>query len=251
MIRKVMLLTLMALFVATAATADFTNGGFETGDFSGWTKNGGSFTGSYSYSGDPGKSAIVTLGNDPIIASGGGTLSMVYNGTYAARVNDGDAFYTGWGGYHFSTISQSVVWSDPHIYFAWAAVLQEPGHPHAYEPNFQVILKDETTGTTLYSKFFASDTIPASLLKSVTASDGYTWKYTDWQVVDLDTSAVMGDTLTLTLLASDCGYGGHSGYAYLDGFGAVVPPVTTPIPGSLLLLGSGLLGLIGIRRRQS
>ncbi len=46
MLRKVTLLTMMALLIATGAFAtDFTNGGFETGDFTGWTKNGGQFTG--------------------------------------------------------------------------------------------------------------------------------------------------------------------------------------------------------------
>lgn len=241
--RKILLLSLILLLVTSPAWAGFVNGGFESADFSGWIKNGGSFDGVYHYTGDPAKSTIVTStsGSDPIVG-----INMVYSGNYSARINDGDSYYTGWGDYHFSTITQSVVWNDPNIYFAWAAVLEEPGHPHAYEPNFSVKLTDLTKGVVLYDMFFASDTIPPGLLHMV--GD---WKYTDWQVVNLDTSGVMGDTLELTLLASDCGYGGHSGYAYLDGFGAAPPPPgPVPVPTTFLLLGSGLAGLLGYARMR-
>ena len=64
-------------------------------------------------------------------------------------------------------------------------------------------------------------------------------------------SAYVGDTFTLELLASDCPYGGHWGYVYLDGFGSVIPPVNTPEPDSLALLGAGLFGLGLIRRRRA
>jgi hypothetical protein len=75
------------------------------------------------------------------------------------------------------------------------------------------------------------------------------WYWSGWNVEQLDTTASIGHNLTLTLLGSDCPYGGHAGYVYLDGFGNVTPP-QTPIPGSILLMGSGLLGLIGIGRRR-
>jgi PEP-CTERM motif len=58
-----------------------------------------------------------------------------------------------------------------------------------------------------------------------------------------------GDSLTLTVLAADCGLGGHGGYAYVDGFSDVRPPdPNVPLPPTVWLLGSGLLGLTGWRR---
>lgn len=236
---------------ASSAWAQFVNGDFEQGTFNGWTKDGGYWhggIGSYSYSGDPGNSAIVTPGLDPIV----GGINQVFGGNYSARVNNGDSYYTGWGGYHFSTIKQSVTWSDPSIYFAWSAVLEEPGHPHAYEPHFYLTLQDDTLGSTLYSVLYASDTIPAGLLHTVyIPHTGTEWKYTDWQIVNLDTSGSIGHQLTLTLLASDCGYGGHSGYVYLDGFGASVPEQgnVVPEPSTFILFGAGLVGA-GLLRRK-
>jgi hypothetical protein len=234
--RKIILLSLMLLLITCPALADFVNGGFEDGTFNGWTKDGGRFTGTYNFTGDPGKSAIVGVGTDPIAG-----IPTVSNGQHAARINNSD------NGFHFSTITQSVVWNDPKIFFAWAAVLEEPGHNHNVEPNFSVKLTDTTTSTVLYDIFFASDTIPAGLLHTVNVGFRL-WKYTDWQVVDLDTSAVLGHTLELTLLAADCGLGAHGGYAYLDGFGAVDPDGIIPVPSTLLLLGSGLAGLLAYGR---
>lgn len=219
-----------SLFATSAWAASFVNGGFETGDFSGWTKGGGAYYGSYYPSGDPGKSAIVTTGTDPYT---GNNLNMVYSGNYSARVNNYD-----WG-YHYSTISQTVTnWTDPNIYFAYAAVLEDPGH--AYPGHMRVTLKDETTNTNLYDVYFDYYTAGTVLGNAQWHHYG-NWGYTDWQVVQLDTSAVMGDDLTLTLLASDCAYGGHGGYAYLDGFGAVPP--TVPEPSTVALLGLGLAGI--------
>lgn len=226
-----------SLFATSAWAASFVNGGFETGDFSGWTKGGGAYYGSYYPSGDPGKSAIVSTGTDPYT---GNNLNMVYSGNYSARVNNYD-----WG-YHYSTISQTVTnWTDPNIYFAYAAVLEDPGH--AYPGHMRVTLKDETTNTNLYDVYFDYYTAGSVLGNAEWHHYGY-WGYTDWQVVQLDTSAVMGDDLTLTLLASDCAYGGHGGYAYLDGFGAVPP--TVPEPSTVALLGLGLAGIAVARKRM-
>src|SRR3989339_708271 len=133
--KKLLLAMIIAAVLSAApAFAGFINGGFEDGNFGNWTKDGGSYSGSgtYSYTGDPGKSAIVTQGKD--YYSAGTTLPT---GTW----------------------------------------------------------KDGISG----------------------------WKYSDWQVVDLDTSAVKGHDLMLTLLASDCAAGGHGGGSYLYGVWAAPP----------------------------
>ena len=201
--RKIIVALFLVALMASPAFAGFTNGGFEDGNFNGWTKNGGYFygSGSYNYVGDPGKSAIVTPGPDFYTNN---NLNMVLNGGYAARVNNYD------DNYHFSTISQTVTnWQDTTMWFAWAAVLEEPGnyHPPADAPNFSVILTDMTTSTQLINRTYnVYSAIPGGWLNGY--YDGYDqWKYVPWQAESLDTSGVVGHNLQLTILGSDCGLG--------------------------------------------
>lgn len=250
-VKLILMVAALALVLLTpAAWGQFINGGFENGDFSGWTKNGGYwYGGSYYWTGDPGKSAIVTPGTDFYTNN---ALQMVAYGNYAARVNNYD------GNYHFSTLSQTVSnWSDPGVYFAWAAVLEEPGnvHPESDAPHFKISLFDNTTNTTLYSKAFnVYNAGSTGITWKKGYYDGYNqWWYNDWVIASLDASGVQGHTLTLEVLAADCGWGGHGGYAYVDGFGGSPPPPPpppVPVPASIILLGSGLAGLAGFSRRR-
>jgi hypothetical protein len=229
----------------------FVNGGFETGDFTGWVQGGGYWYGSavsptdylpggsqYDMSGN--RSAIVGVGNDSITG-----LPMVYNGNYAARIND----YT--NNYHVSVASQTVTnYTDPHIYFEWAAVLEE-SHGVGDSDYFALKLTDDTVGDTLYSVSYDSASTPG-YFNSIFYSGTYdTWYYSNWQVQDLNVSARQGHTFTLTVLASDCPYSGHGGYVYVDGFSnIVVPPSSVPEPATLTLMSGGALGLaIAVRRR--
>lgn len=248
---RVLCLLVCFLLPAMLPADTFTNGGFETGDFTGWTQGGGYWYGSsvsptdylpggsqYNMSGN--RSAIVGVGKDPITGQ-----DMVYNGNYAARIND----YT--NNYHVSVASQTVTnYTDPHIYFEWSAVL-ESSHGIGDSDYFALKLTDDTKGDTLYAVSYDSASTPGYFNSVYYWPTWDYWYYSGWQVQDLDVSSRLGDTFTLTVLGSDCPYGGHGGYVYVDGFASnIVPPgPAVPEPSTIALFGTASL-ILALRMRR-
>ena len=255
----------LALLLATAASAlaisstgasaaGFMNGNFETGDFTGWEQGGGSWGGgAYPVANDyfPGGSEYEPSAIVNSITSAGfdsrtdGNLRTVYAGAHSARVNDPINDYS------VSAIRQQVDnYSDNLIGFAYAAVLQD-SHGVTDSDAFIITLDDLTSGLNLLTVNVNSAATPASFTRSTQG-----WYYTDWTTYSFDVAGagLLGHDFLLTLLANDCPYGGHAGYAYLDGFGGVIPPpgggaVPEPATWAMMIIGFGAAGSV-IRRRR-
>ncbi|QDZ29390.1 PEP-CTERM sorting domain-containing protein [Noviherbaspirillum sp. UKPF54] len=256
------LLGLGALALAlsgSAMAAPFINGGFEDGNTNGWVTGGAdrggisntslnpdnALPGGSLYTGDSTRSAIIGAGSvDPVLGSLLG--STVYSGNYSYRIED-----TRSGGYA-SAISQHVQnYTDGSIFFAWKAVLENGGHDESESALFKVVLRDDTTDTVLISRDYDAG-LTGGGVDSRFSSSGDLFYTPLWQIEQLTIDAALsGHDFTLSLLAADCEWSGHTGYAYLDGFGAVLPPSgRVPLPGTLALMSLGLAGLGAMRKRR-
>ena len=209
--------TLAAFFGAPSArAADFINGNFEAG-LLGWTEAGGSWFGGLNYPADytfripPYQSLIVTPRNVPCLAGKGVIVDEVRSGGYSLRLNSNDG-----GGYNFSQIQQTVPgWNSPYFLFDWSAVLQDSGHARTARPHFRVILENVTRGTTIHNvAYYSDDPTPGMWLRTGGAADD--WSYSGWRQMEINTPNMVGDTLRVTILASDCAEGAHDGALYVD-----------------------------------
>jgi uncharacterized repeat protein (TIGR01451 family) len=249
----------VALAVPGIAWALFVNGGFEAGDFSSWTKstflNSGGLTGTPPFSGASitraaggfDQSAVVTAatpetGVDPQLGATA-TLKFPKFGLYSGRVNYSAINYVS-----NSIVQQSVVASgdvDPsdslvHIRFAYAPVLENPGHAANIQPYFYIGVKNVTKGNAL-------------LFESLNFSNqsGVPWKtspinsgvlYTDWQIADIapgNSQLAVGDTVEIEVIGADCAASGHYGYVYVDAFGSSLPGLSVVKTANRTLVSPG------------
>ena len=273
MIRCIRATVCAAMLAASLpAMAIFTNGGFESGDFTGWTQGTGlnnngltlpqPFTGASinlspggTWTGAVVNSSYTELSTAPI-------TPMPFAGTYSARVGDTTP------NYNTNFISQQDVITNAdrdsgdnklHVRFSYAVVLEDPGHAPQQQPFFYLRVRNITKSTDLFEDFsFAGQT--GTQFQPIPGNNSVlylNWKQADVVVPDAD----LGDTIEVYLLAAGCSQSGHYGYAYLDGFGSrVVPPggggAVAPVPtlSEMSFMALGLLlagaGAVSLRRRR-
>lgn len=250
----------VALGLAGLAHADgFVNGNFETGTTAGWTTGGGDrsntnnasmlpsqFLPGGSLNQDNGTRGAV-IDNSYVDPNLGALLgSTVYSGKYAYRAED-----TNYGGLA-TVISQKVNnYTDANIYFAWKAVLENGGHVEDQSALMMLTLTDDTTGQLLINRTYNAG-FNGGGVDNRFAVEGSMFYTPTWQVEKLTIDqSLSGHSFTLSLLAADCEPTAHTGYAYLDGFGSVSPPVPEPTTYGMMLAGLGLLGYMARRKKSA
>lgn len=249
-----------ALLITTAHADPFVNGGFETGNFTGWEVSNSAYRGSilnnaldpqwvFDHQGSIMRSQIVSAGTvDPRIGAAFG--STVYAGNYSLRVED-----TTWGGYT-SAVRQTVTnYQEDSINFVWKAVM-EGAHGTNDAATFKLVLTDLTDGIDLISREYNAGN-GGSGVDSRFSWTGIYYYTPEWQIETLNINdSLKGHDFMLSLVAADCNPTAHLGYVYLDGFGSVAGGGgddtgngEVPEPISLALFGLGLLGMTAVRRR--
>ena len=252
---------LLALAFAPPAQAIFVNGGFEQNGYGGWSVGGGSNPG---LSGAPPftSASVQIVGSTPGPASVVGAVSdprapgivLPRAGQYTAKVNDEAT------GAQLTRLSQidTVTAADidpadgkPHIRFAFAPVMDDPGHSPAEQPYFYVAVRLVADGSVLFEQFAYSGQ-PGVNYQQGSGS----WKYLPFQDVDVPLPAnAVGQQVELVVIAADCSLGGHGGYVYVDGFGSsqvgggggagAVPLEVPALDGAGLALLAGLIAVAG------
>lgn len=209
-----------AIFSRAAGQA-CVNMDFETGDWSGWeTERGRSCTGGYvdcyqfdqlgSNIGDPvnqRQHLLVGAGNDPSVAA----LSTLnpFGGTWSLRLGNEMA------GYGAEKIRHTflVTPGKEILTYAYAVVLQDPGHPIDYQPFFTINIFD-SNGFQIPDTCAQYNVVAAGNIPGFQNQGTIRWK--DWAQISVNLSAFIGENLTIEFTTSDCDYGGHWGRAYLD-----------------------------------
>lgn len=169
---------------------------------------------------DPDRLVLETSGNDPNVGSllpkvaPGGTKSFRLEN----RVNGANIAK--------ASITFTVDPSKPYYKYRYAVVLEDPGgdHPKETKPFFMVRLFDVATnseiGCARYYVAANSNTEkadPVFINEFAEVFPGSAIKYKTWDYNIVPLHAYVNQQVRAEFVVSDCPWGGHLGYAYIDG----------------------------------
>ena len=209
----------ICLFPALLYSQDCFDADFESGTVGGYDAYHGSISTdgvvifpNNQISQDQHKIMRITDGYDPIaeqfcIENKNLLVAGIGTGRYTLRLGDSE------NGARTSKIVLSfTVTSDVSFFLLkYAVVLNDPQHEDHQQPRFELYIKDQN-GEILDCgeyKVRAAANIPGF------ESCGE-WRVRPWTTAGFELESYLGQTINIEIISTDCGLGGHGGYAYID-----------------------------------
>ncbi|HAI56335.1 MAG TPA: hypothetical protein DCM04_00225 [Saprospirales bacterium] len=215
----ILLLSSKILFVFTTNAQNCFDADFESGTLGGYTAYHGEITNqglvifpNQNIENSQHKIMQITDGFDPIaeqfcdqnknlLVTGTGT------GKYTLRLGDAD------NGARTSKVELSFeVTSDVSFFLLkYAIVINDPSHNHSVQPRFELNIKDQD-GNLLDCGAYevrAAEDIPGF-------ESCENWRVRPWTTAGFELESYLGQTISIEIISTDCGLGGHGGYAYID-----------------------------------
>jgi hypothetical protein len=162
--------------------------------------------------------SICSSGNDPVVGS---AMPCVCPGfSHSCRIGDGpDALKGGVPNYGVAFLEQTFLVSDSSTDFQYhfAVVLNNPSHCYFQQPYFNIAILDQNGDTIPHCGNYnvvaggANVTGAWQYLNKGTSTEV---DYLNWTPGFVSLKKYLGQCITVVIIASDCGLGGHYGYAY-------------------------------------
>jgi gliding motility-associated-like protein len=206
-------LTELSQVNAQSIPSDCPNADFESGNFSNWQGKLGSCCPVATPNNGivPGRQTIISsYGTDPNTCNQL-QIHPAFTGGKVCRLGNDNT-----GSESEQLIYPLVVDSNNALFvYRYAVVLEDPGHTPNLQPNFRIRVLNSAGNVfdPVCGQYYVQ---AASNIPGFQTCNEVRWK--DWATVGLDLSPYMGQSVRLEFTTSDCGLGGHYGYAYLDCF---------------------------------
>lgn len=149
--------------------------------------------------------AVDLYGGFPTVDPANGVYSLKLGNAINGAEAEGARYYI-----HVPTGSNNYS-----LIFRYAVVFEDPAHPAAQQPRFEVSAFDSSSGLPIgcaQYTYVSSSTLPGFKTSSISPAP----IYKEWTSASVDLSSMNGKTVAIQFNTGDCSPGGHFGYAYID-----------------------------------
>jgi Secretion system C-terminal sorting domain len=130
------------------------------------------------------------------------------------------------------TTTHTVTNSNPYFQYQFATVLEDPAHNYDAQPFLMINMYDQSMNIIPIGTdtIWSGDSLYPFTTTVNALNSSAVIKYRRWTPISVDLSAYIGQTITVEFVNSDCGYGGHFGYTYID-ISCMGAPIVNVWPG--------------------